>query len=374
MLAETDERLETANSLASLEQPWKWSTLHHDTTHPWIQEFTLLGRFMAQYADSSIAEGGGGSAGVPDFFRWGDVEIRRWRIGARARIFSQWLLESNINVRPDLSPFYLSIYDAHLTWVHSPLFQVILGKSKIPFTAEYDISSVRILTLERSLLTNQIITTPLTGLTVRGENDLWRYRVGIYANDMRPFNEFSEFNQGVAFLTKLTYNFGETWGLDHAWVGIDSFLHTEPTNNGGPPYTRAFAVTADLEKGRARLISDILWSGGIGAENFGVMFMPSWRISEKWQVVFRYHGAVSTRQDGLAPSLRYDRLDPSTVSQLPGDGLGDRLQTFYRGINYYIRGHQFKIMNGIEYQNLSGGKNGGGFDGWTYFTGFRMFF
>jgi phosphate-selective porin OprO/OprP len=329
---------------------------------------------MAQYAGNNIAESHGGSERVPEFSRWGDLEIRRWRIGGRARIFDQWLLESNINIRPDFSPFYLSLYDAHLTWVHSPMFQVIMGKSKIPFTSEYDISSVRILTLERSLLTNQVITTPLTGVTVRGENDLWRYRLGIYANDMQPLGEFSKFDQGAAVLTKLSHNFAKPWGLDHAWVGIDSFLHTEPTNNGGPPYTRAFALTGDLEKGRARLVSDILWSGGAGPENLGVMLMPSWRISEKWQAVFRYHFAVSSRRDGLAPSLRYDRLDPSTLSNLPGDGLGDRLQTLYFGLNYYIRGHQMKIMNGVEYQTLSGGNNGGGYHGWTYFTGFRMFF
>ena len=46
----------------------------------------------------------------------------------------------------------------------------------------------------------------------------------------------------------------------------------------------------------------------------------------------------------------------------------------YAGLNYYIRGHQLKLMSGVKYSYLGGTPNGDGFDGWTFMTGVRMAF
>ena len=44
-------------------------------------------------------------------------------------------------------------------------------------------------------------------------------------------------------------------------------------------------------------------------------------------------------------------------------------------MNYFIYGDKLKLMTGIEYADMDdGGNDGGDFEGWTLFTGFRMFF
>ncbi|WP_256200167.1 hypothetical protein [Verrucomicrobium spinosum] len=43
-------------------------------------------------------------------------------------------------------------------------------------------------------------------------------------------------------------------------------------------------------------------------------------------------------------------------------------------MNYYLYGHKLKLMAGTEYHNMSGGGDGGDFDGWTTLVGLRMFF
>jgi len=362
-------------SLPSLEQPWPGSVLYKDNANPFLQEVAIQGRFMLQYAESSDAGISHGTRDAPEFTRWGEhLEVRRWRIGPRIRFFDQWLLDGHINISPDWQPFYLNIYDVQLTWMHSPAFNVSLGKSKVPYTQEYAISSARIPTVERSLLTNQIITTPLTGLTIFGEKDHWRYRLGLYANDPRPLGEFSHFNAGYALLMKLAHDFGPQLKVDHAWIGVDAFLHTEPPNNGQPAYTRSLALTSEIIHDAWGFLGDVLYSGGEGIDNFGLTLLPTWRFHPKWQIVARYHAACSTGGDGISPPIRYDRFVGETTAALTSDGRGDFAQTAYLGVNHFIRGHYLKLMTGIEYLKLEGGRSGGGYDGWTFFSGLRVLF
>jgi len=367
-------KAETA-SLPSLEQPWDWPIIFKDDRHPLLQEVALQGRIMLQYAESSDAGISHGTRDAPEFTRWGeDLEVRRWRVGSRIRFFKKWLLDGNINIRPDWQPFYLNIYDVQLTWMQSPAFNVSLGKSKVPYTQEYAISSARIPTLERSLLTNQVITTPLTGLTIYGEKYLWRYRFGFYANDPRPLSEFSHFNSGYALLAKLAHDFGPHFGLKHAWIGLDAFLHTAPPRNGQPAYSRSFALTSEITHGAWSFLGDALYSGGEGIQSIGLTLLPTWRFHPKWQFVARYHVVGSMGGDGISPPIRYDRFVGETTAALTTDGRGDFAQTAYLGLNHFIRGHHLKLMTGIEYLKLEGGRSGGGYDGWTFFSGLRFLF
>lgn len=64
----------------------------------------------------------------------------------------------------------------------------------------------------------------------------------------------------------------------------------------------------------------------------------------------------------------------SASSDLTDGGRGDEYQAVYLGLNYYLYGHKLKLMAGTEYHNMSGGGDGGDFDGWTTLVGLRMFF
>ena len=50
------------------------------------------------------------------------------------------------------------------------------------------------------------------------------------------------------------------------------------------------------------------------------------------------------------------------------------IKNAYAGLNYYIYGHRLKLMAGAEYSKLDGGSDGGAYEGWTAFSGIRMFF
>jgi len=297
-----------ATGLPSLERPWDWPVLYSNPDSTSLQEIALQGRFQMQWADATAGDINYGSANAPDFTTWDDLEVRRWRLGARLRFLKEFTLDGHINLRPDLDPAYLATYDLQLTWSRDPSFALVLGKTKVPYTQEYAISSARIATFERSLLVNQVITTPLTGATAFGQIDHWRYRCGIYANDPQPLGEFSRLNAGVAFVGKLAHDFGPALGLRRAWLGIDMFLHSEPPTNGQPAYTRSATLTAECEHGRFGWLSDVLWSGGKGIDNLGLTLLPTWRIAADWQIAFRYHVAFSRGGDGLAPPIRYDRF------------------------------------------------------------------
>lgn len=364
----------SAQQLTSLEQPWDWPVLYRAPDDPWLQEIAVQGRFQAQFADELGGDLDFGSRSAPEFSRWGDVEVRRWRIGPRIRFLKDFVLDGHVNVRPDLDPAYLSLYDLQVTWSRDPALAIALGKTKVPYTQEYAISSARIPTVERSLLTNQVITTPLTGVTAFGQAAGFRYRAGVYANDPQPLDEFSTFDAGIAFLGKLQHDFGAALGVQQLWFGVDTFLHSEPPQNGQPPYTESVALTLEGEHGRWHVLSDLLWSGGEGIDSVGHTLLPTFRLTSELQLVFRQHLARSYGGDGISPPIRYDRFAPEVANLLTADGRGDRVHTTYLGLNWFLRGHQLKLLTGVEYTDLDGGNAGGGYDNWAFYAAVRTLF
>lgn len=362
--------------LETLEQPWARAVLYRDSANVKVSEVALQGRLMLQFAAGRDDDGDVfGTRSAPEFTRWGEsVEVRRWRIGPRIRFAKYWMVDGHINIRPDLSPVYLNIYDMQLTWSRSPALHVSAGKTKIPFSQEYAISSARIPTLERSWLTNQIITTPLTGVTVYGRRADWRYRFGAYANDPRPVGDFSRFDAGVAVLAKVARDIAPALGAEEAWIGVDAFLHSEPTNNLQPAYTRAFSVTSELSAGRIGWQSDVLWSGGRGVEAVGITLLPTYRLHNQWQLIARAHATATVGGDGLLPQVRYERLSGTALGNLSPDGIGNRAVSAYTGLTYYMRGHGLKMMAAVERSSLSGGIGGGQVNQWAFLSGVRAFY
>lgn len=148
--------------LPSLEQPWDWPILYSNPRADGIQEIALQGRLHLQWAEATSGGLDYGSENAPGFTTWGDVEVRRWRLGARVRFLHDFTIDGHANIRPDLDPVYLATYDLQITWSRDPSFALVAGKTKVPYTQEYAISSARIATFERSLLVNQVITTPFS--------------------------------------------------------------------------------------------------------------------------------------------------------------------------------------------------------------------
>jgi phosphate-selective porin OprO and OprP len=55
--------------------------------------------------------------------------------------------------------------------------------------------------------------------------------------------------------------------------------------------------------------------------------------------------------------------------------LGNSYQAVYAGINYLIYGDRLKLMNGVEYSVMKDSALGhDSFNGWTFFSGVRVYF
>jgi len=377
------------------DQAWSAFTLYKDENNPILQEFSLQGRYQAQWAAGESSTEDYEQAGKGEFIG-SEIESRRARLGFKSKWFQNWKLEGQIDVDADLedntgdTTFYKDIYDLYLTYAPSEALNVSVGKTKVKFGREQEISSKEILTIERSGLSNQLFPGELTGVWVSGKGiaEHWLYEAGVYGADR--VREFSNFDNGTVFLGKIGYDYSSQAGLDSAVVSLHYMHNTEPGNqysstswsgSSSPSFTDSIALTNDIIQGRWGLTTDILYGFGFSGnatqnnapkaidqgDVFGINIIPSYFIADGLQLVGRLQLATGDKPDSLKSPGRYDE-----ASLLPeaGDAKGNSLVSTYLGVNYYIYGHKLKLMNGVEYTHLGGGD----YDGTTFYSGLRMSF
>ena len=377
------------------DRAWSAFTLYKDDSNPILQEFALQGRYQAQYAAGESSTEDYEQSGKGEFIG-SEVESRRARLGFKSKWFQNWKFEGQIDVDADFedasgdSAFYKDIYDLYVTYAPSDALNVSVGKTKVKFTREQEISSKEILTVERSGLSNALFPGELTGAWVSGKGiaDHWLYEAGIYGNDRR--REFSEFSDGVIFLGKIGYDYSDAADVDSAVVSLHYMHNSDPglqyssstfSGSASPSFTNSIALTNDIQQGRWGLTTDIVYGFGFDgtatqkgapvaidqSDVFGISVIPSYYVADGLQLVGRVQFATSNDADGLRSPGRYDE-----ASLLPsgGDSKGNTFISTYLGLNYYIYGHKLKLMNGVEYTHLGGGD----YDGTTFYSGLRFFF
>ena len=122
---------------------------------------------------------------------------------------------------------------------------------------------------------------------------------------------------------------------------------------------------------------DLTWGHGLETRPavFGVTLLPTYvfarnviRKGDALQAVLRYQFAVSDEDNGLQLQSRYEQ------EVVPG-WLRERYHAVYAGINYLIFGDRFKLMTGAEYSVMKDSALGhDSFNGWTFFSGVRVYF
>src|SRR6478736_3975168 len=73
--------VQPTDSRSIYDKIWGLATLYKDDNNPVLQEFSLQGRIQLQYAAGDSDQGSYNSGDRPDETRWGDIEVRRWRLG-----------------------------------------------------------------------------------------------------------------------------------------------------------------------------------------------------------------------------------------------------------------------------------------------------
>ncbi|MEI6653165.1 MAG: porin [Verrucomicrobiota bacterium] len=358
---------------------WSVPLLYKNEANPLLQELALQGHLQTQYASGSNGRGHFGTYDLSDKCTWDDVDVRRFRVGLRARVLGNWKLHTLFDIYPDLEPrIYKGIAEAYISYAPCDAFNISLGKAELKFTREQEYSSRDHLPFERSQIVNQFYGGELTGMWVSGKGigGGWLYELGAYGNDRR--DEWSEFNAGAIVLAKLGYNYSKASGLDFAQAAIHYLHNTEPgyfvhgCSVPSPSYSDCIALSNDLTNGRLSLVTELFWGdGAMGRPDiYAFTAMPTcYLVPTKLQLVTTFQFAGSHDPNGVCLPTRYEALAPGT-----GDKAGDAYFAGYAGLNYYFYGQKLKVMSGVKYTHLDGGPGGGNSNGWTWLAGLRSAF
>ena len=345
-----------ADEKSVYDQIWSLATLYKSDTG-FLNEISLTGRYNGQFwaADSETESDEG----------W---ENRRIRIGLKGKFLKDWEFNSQVDLNTEGGELYNGLTDSFIAWKPSKAFNLTLGKHHVEYTQEGSTSSTKILTLERSLLVNQVWPSPeyITGASVSGQVEKFLYRAGVYAGDFEK--EYTRFDGGAGYLASVGYDFGKDAGLDTGIVKFDVFYNDGDSGNTAfrnYEATESFNVT--VKKGPFGLVTDLIYAQGLGSTSdvWGLVLLPSYDITKKLQLVAKYQFATADTANGLTAARRYERE--------VGGGSGDTYNAGYVGVNYYLYGDKLKLMTGFEYAKLDGG-TGAGYEGWSVISGVRLSF
>ncbi|MDA7920747.1 OprO/OprP family phosphate-selective porin [Verrucomicrobiales bacterium] len=252
----------------------------------------------------------------------------------------------------------------NLQWKPSDDFYVIIGKDKQDITRE-DIQSSRFIkTVERAPIVNEVGQQrpwgAQVGFLINGIEQ--RFGAWVYgAHDSGPewvdfrANKGASYNLTVPVNENLDFHFD--WNFVNNDGGRERARGDAEVGTFGSAYEHAFAWGVDYEKDRFKLISDFIYganressgayrgSGEIptGDDTWGFYVLPSYKITDRLEGVFRYQYMDSGREQ--------------RTQRFGNDGGGDNNARFnvenyhsvYAGFQYFLCGENLKLMGGYEY-------------------------
>lgn len=336
---------------------WSLPVLYKNDKNPWLQELALIGRYQGQWHHTSANTG--------DDSGW---ENRRTRLGVAAKFLRHFEFEGQFNLAwgPHIHGRLFDDVDVlEITYAPNDDFYVIAGKQKIKLTQEYATSNNRILTFERSLLVNQIVPDKVGGLVIGKKHGDFLIEGGVYSGDLSDDWALPRFGGGYGVSVRAGYSPSKD-----SQIRLDYFYQDgDDENVGFAPYDSIVSLNTTNKWGRWGINGDITFASGDRdtADVYGLMLMPFYDITKKLRAVFRYQYASSDSADGLDLQRRYERVAIDDGSSTHGRDY----HSFYAGLNYYIHGDKLKLMTGVEYATMGGDAD---YDGWTFFSGCRLYF
>jgi phosphate-selective porin OprO/OprP len=345
---------------------WGLAEVYSGGPESFFQSFRLSGRLQL---DLAYVDSGNRSHG--------EFNVRRFRFGFKTVFKRKFTLhvEGDFDLQ-SADPFYRRLTDAYLAWSPSKKAKFTAGKHSAPFTLDGMTSSKRLLTIDRSALTNNIWFTEeyLPGVSLGGETRNLVYHLGYYSSgESDP--EFGDFKGGEFILVTLGHDFAGR--AREALVRVN-FVDNEPDPDNSatnmlerigslnfsyesslcepePCESRDWGLRADLSAGRGYGGQSDLW---------GFYLMPFCRLSDAVELVGRYTVLDSEDPNGI----RFGRYEREIA-----EGLGDRYDEIYLGLNYYWYGHKLKLQNGLQYVEMEDrAEDGGAFSGWGWTAALRL--
>jgi phosphate-selective porin OprO and OprP len=125
---------------------WSYTDLYKNEKNPVVQRVQFTGRFQLDYALVDADQG--------DHDEW---NIRRFRMGAKAKLFQDFTLHGEVDLNPqEPRPMYTRLTDAYLSWSRSKTLVATIGKHSAPFTMDGSTSSKELIAIDRSNLANNL--------------------------------------------------------------------------------------------------------------------------------------------------------------------------------------------------------------------------
>ncbi len=363
--------------------------LYKNSENPIVQEFSVFGRFhyQAAYIDGQDTNNSNFSE---DF-----DELRRFRIGAKAKIFQYFDVLARINISDDdretggdLDVFEYQNFDEALIGFdikkafgldQFDKLHLSYGRHKFAISHEAVTSSKQLLTVERAGISNKVFGSfRPTGAKLKWEAGDWDGLIGVYSTE--EDDEFvAGWSEAVAYQVRVGHQFNSDFHMSADFVFNDD-------DNDNPnqlwEYHWAASVSGQYDNGTWGIAFDLIY-GDNGDESiqsnsesegdfWGIVILPHyWLIKDKLQAVARYSYQGSERDEGIEIGSRYLARTDDTNANING-GLGDQHHSYYVGLNYHICDHNAKILAGIEYDDLN--TPAGGVEGFTYWLSFRTHF
>jgi phosphate-selective porin OprO/OprP len=349
----------TATSQQSnFDQLWNranWTASSNDTL---VQRAQFTGRMQVDFPllDSNIGS-------------HSDLTIRRFRAGGKLFLPHKITLHAEAEFDPEQAePFFKRLTDTYLMWSLDPRFVLIVGKQSAAFTMDGQTSSKELLAIDRSALANNLWFPEeyIPGITINGRQRNWLYLTGLYSSG-EANRDFGDFSGGAFWLATIGHDFSGVFDVKEAILRVN-FVHNQPDTAN--TFTRQLKNIASINFSYANNVwgvrADVSAAEGyLGQPNlFGLMFMPLYNLTDKWQLVGRLTRVESEDDNGV----RFGRYESSLTG-----GRGDRYHEAYLGVNYYIYGHKLKIQSGLQHAHMRDrAEDGGHYSGWSWTGGLRV--
>ncbi|BDS06687.1 hypothetical protein NT6N_17270 [Oceaniferula spumae] len=349
-----------------------------------IQEMKIFGRFQAQYAHID----GQGNDG--DDFSEGFDTIRRFRLGTEIKFLNNFSLLGRANLVGDARHSGGERDFAYQDWDELKLSYTLenfagldaltasYGRHKISMGHESHTSSKKIKTVERSAISNKIYANRYTGLTLTAERGDWSGTFGLLSLDST--SGIGNWDHGTALYLSSAHKVGS------GNLVFDLFYNLDADNSGddevGVGYEWAASVSYERQIANWNLMVNGIYgdngdtdyvSKSRSGSFWGVVIMPStYIIEDKLEFVARYAYQGSSENEGIRTNSRYFRADNDGAVN---SGRGDSHHSIYAGLNYFLCGHNSKIMVGVEYETLDTPNVGNeDADATTLWAAYRMYF
>lgn len=364
--------------------------IYKDEGNPFFEEFKLHGRIHFQAASIE-----GNDVNGRDFNN-NYEEVRRFRIGAKAKFLNYFNIKFTPNLVNDRRPRPAGDLD----WGYDNLDEAIIGFDikeafgisdfdKVFLTygvQKFDLgyesfeSSKKIPTAERTGISNKVYLDGIrpTGFTLEIEKGPWDALLGLFSTEENP--EFdAKWDQGLAYQGTLGYQASDDLKFVADFIYNDSGLDQE--NHWD--YHWAGSLRAEYFSSRWGLVTEAI-IGDNGNEVQGVtnadrqdhfwaaIVTPTyWLVEDRLEAAFQYQYAGSSGSEGIRTSSRYVRRGHAPGVDV-NSGRGDRHHAFYAGLNYIVCDHNSKVMVGIQYDDLNTPQ--GGVEATTLWFAYRTYF